>query len=201
MYKTLDKLPIKTYFLIEETGDINLLLFEGEKCDENELNVLWLKLQAEFSDLAQDPEDKKSLRILKEVKRCETKHQLIDAFCVCLDFDWDEEMVQILRNWGYVLTEENYYEDLEKIKRESEGLLIKAENLKKLLPKSEESGSNVTIDDVLASHSSILGFDFDYETISCKKYLAHKKQIDVKMKHAEAEFKRNNIRNNTKRNG
>lgn len=199
MYKTLDKLPIKIYYQIEETGDVNLLLFEGEQCNENELVSIWLKLQEEYSDLAQDPEDTKTLRILKEIKRCELKHQLIDVYCKCLDFDWDDEMVRALRTWGYSLTEENYYKDLERIKRESEGLLIKAENLKRLLPKSEGTSNNVTIDDVLASHSSILGFDFDYETISCKKFLAQKKQIDIKMKHAAAEAKRQNTKLNKSR--
>lgn len=190
MYKTLDKLPIKTYMLIDESGDINQLLFDGEKCDESELSNLWQKLKDEFSDLSNNPDDKKNLRLSKQIKANETKHQIIETYCICLDFEWDDEMVETLRDWGYTLSDTNYHEDLERIKREADGLLLKIENLKRLLPKTDEN-SNVTIDDVLASHSSILGFDFDYETISCKKYLAQKKQIDVKMKHAEAESKRN----------
>lgn len=190
MYNTLDKLPIKTYMLINETGEISLLLFEGEKADENELSIIWNKLDNEFKDLSNDPDEKKNLRLAKQIMRYETKHQLIETYCICLDFEYDEEIAEALRAWGYKLTYENYYEDLERIKRESDGLLLKIEDLKTLLPKTE-GGSTVTIDDVLASHSSILGFDFDYETISCRKYLAHKKQIDIKMKHAEAEAKRN----------
>lgn len=193
MYKTLDILPIKKYMLIDESGDIHLLLFDDEKCDEDELSNLWLKLKEEFSELSNDADEKKILRLSKQIKSSETKHQIIESFCICLDFEWDDEIVKTLRDWGYILREDNYYEDLERIKRESDGLLIKAENLRKLLPKTDEN-STVTIDDVLASHSSILGFDFDYETISCKKYLAHKKQIDIKMKHAEAEAKRNKPR-------
>jgi len=185
MYDTLDKLPVKRYFQILETGDFNLLLQKKDKATEEELLLIWEKIFEEFSNLNEDVDTKKTLRIAKDVERNQIKYKLVQNFCIALDFDWDDELIEILRDWGYTLTEENYYDDLEKIKRESEGLLLKAENSKKQMPKIDED-SDVTVDDVLASYSSIMGFDFDYDTIVCTKYLALKKQINAKIKIAEA---------------
>jgi len=190
MYDTLDKLPVKRYFQILETGDFNLLLQKKDKVSEEELLLIWEKIFEEFSNLNEDVDTKKTLRIAKDVERNQIKYKLVQNFCIALDFDWDDELVEILRDWGYTLTKENYYEDLEKIKRESEGLLLKAENSKKQMPKIDED-SDVTVDDVLASYSSIMGFDFDYDTIVCTKYLALKKQINAKIKIAEANNQQN----------
>jgi len=57
------------------------------------------------------------------------------------------------------------------------------------LPKETEKGT-FTIDDVMASYSLILGFDFDYNFISYTKFYALQNQVNAKIKALE---KQNNI--------
>lgn len=198
MYDTLDRLRLKTYYEILETGNHALLLKKDEKQDDEILAVLWEKLFIEFSEANEDAETKKTLRILKDIERSQMKYSLVENFCIALDFEWDEEIVTILRGWGYTLREdqEYYYDDLDRIKREAEGLLLKAENTRKQLPQISEN-ENLTVDDILASYSSIMGFDFDYDKITCRKYLAIKRQINVKIKMA-SEVNAQNKKNNGK---
>ena len=108
-----------------------------------------------------------------------------------LKFDWDNELVGILRGFGYTITQVRYYDDLERIERESKALLVKAANLQRMLPKADGEKSEVTIYDVLASYSAILGIDFDFEALSCLKYISMQKQVASKIKASEQQAEAN----------
>lgn len=185
MYNTLAKLPIVIFEDISKTGNLTLLLNENESATEEELAELWEKLSIEFSDKSISSDSKKVFRLNKTIEELKFKHKMIAISLEALKFDWDNELVGILRGFGYTITQVRYYEDLERIERESKALLVKAANLETMLPNKNTEKTEVSIYDVLASYSAILGIDFDYEALSCLKYISMQKQVSSKIKASE----------------
>lgn len=191
MYNTLAKLPIVVYEEISNTGKLTLLLNENETATEAELEELWQKLSIEFSEKSQNTDTKRTFRLQKEIDSMECKHKTVALMIECLRFDWDNELVAALRKWGYTITQKDYYANLDRIERESAGLLVKSASLKTMLPKKDGEKSDVTIYDVLASYCAILGLDFDFEVLSCLKYISMQKQVASKIKASEQQAEAN----------
>lgn len=199
IYDSLEILPYKIFMRIVEDPSLINLLSTDKNHDNSELLVIWNSLFEEYKVLSPEKEEMKLLNLKKEIEFLECKHKGIAVALCALDFDYNQELVDILLGYGYKLTKENYYDDLKRIQRESEGLLMKAKNIKKRLPKSDANSvsTKVSIDRVFAFYSSVLGYDFDYNTVSVTKVLALKDQVDSKLKSIEKE--RENLKNNHKK--
>lgn len=189
LYNSLDFIPYKLFLRIASTGDFSLLS-DTEK-DLEILSKVWEKLFNEHLEYEITPETKKEFRINKDVEALEMEHQFIIGASECLKFAMDDELIQMLRDKKYQLrtdNTENYYQDIENIKRFAKGLIFRIKALKSQLPKEEnEENKSVsvdksTIDDVMASYTNIMGFDFDYNTITYTKFHAIKKQVHLKIK-------------------
>lgn len=199
IYDSLEILPYKIFMRIVENPTLINLLSTDKNYDKSELLVVWNSLFEEYKELSPEKEEIKLLNLKKEIEFLECKHKAIAVALSALDFDYSQELVDILLGYGYKLTKENYDDDLKRIQRESEGLLMKAKNIKKRLPKSDANSvsTKVSIDRVFAFYSSVLGYDFDYNTVSVTKVLALKDQVDSKLKSIEKE--RENLKNNHKK--
>jgi hypothetical protein len=177
---------------ISETGDL-ALLSDTEK-DLDVLSKIWEELFAEHQNKNNTPEEKKVFRLSKEVDALKTQYKVVLMACDALLFDWNDELVLLLRGFGYTLRNtdaQTYYEDIERIEREATAYKSKIKALEKLLPKPNEN-NEYNIDDVMASYSLILGFDFDYNLIPYTKYHALQNQVNAKIKSLE---RQNNIKN------
>jgi hypothetical protein len=186
MYSSLSKIPVKIFYIILETLDYNLLLEESDKhsfiSNETLLN-LWLELKKEY-DSKYINNESSLYEVKKEIEILTAKHTQIILICHCLKFEWDQELVDILiENLYEIKDDENYIEYINTIERQSEALLIKINRLKDLLPKKTEENieEKTNLDDIMASYSSILRIDFDYETISVTKFYSLQKQVDLKI--------------------
>ena len=190
LYNSLDLLPYKTFLKIASTGDFSLL--SDTETNPEILVPIWEKLFKEHLEFESTPESKKEFRITIDVESLETEYKFILGACDCLEFAIDDELIEILRGKRYKLrtdTTENYYSDLGMIKRFAKGLKIKINSLRAQLPKDEESEEShsvqhekLTIDDVMAGYTMILGYDFDYNTVTYTKFKAIKRQVNLKMK-------------------
>lgn len=188
-YQTLDYIPYKLFLRIASTGDFSLLSDTEKNLDV--LAKIWDKLFTEHLELDSTPESKKEFRINKDVEALETEHKFIVCACDCLEFAIDDDLIQILRSKRYELrtdNTENYYQDIEKIKRFAKGLIFKINALKSQLPKESTEENKIadpqklTIDDVMANYTNIMGYDFDYNTITYTKFNAIKRQVHLKIK-------------------
>ena len=113
---------------------------------------------------------------------------------MALEFDYDEELANILMSYGYTITKENYYPDLEKVRRESKAILTTVKKYENKLPKQEEGEEfkKINIDEVLAFYCTVLGgLDFDYNTVSYTKVMALQKQVTEKIKAIEESNRKN----------
>lgn len=187
---SLDNLPIKTCLEIIDTGNIQLL--NPKEKDLNKLSEEWQKLYAKYLDL--DKGSIKNLQIHKQIDAVLDKRKAILIMCECLRFEWNDELYKILVGYGYRINNATYMQSIDKIERESKSLVVKANLLKSKLPKSDEENPGIentnTIDDVLASYSMILGFDYNYNKISVTKFFALQKQVEAKTATLEKQLKK-----------
>jgi len=191
IFNSLDTIPYKTFIKIAATGNFSLL--SDTETNKEILFPIWEALFKEHLDFESTPDSKKEFRITIDVESLETEYKFILCSCDCLEFAMDEGLIEILRGKRYQLrtdNTENYYHDLSMIKRFAKGLKIKINSLKSQLPKDddekEESHSvqheKLTIDDVMAGYTMILGYDFDYNTVTYTKFKAIKRQVNLKIK-------------------
>jgi len=172
-YDSLDVLPIKLFFKIAKTQDTSLLSSKKKKG----LDELWEKLCEEYEEKFGNA---KLRQIENQITQNSIKFNMIQHAVYSLGFKKDDEVIAILRGHGYKIDEKSYQEDIKRIGEESKALKLKIERLKRKLPKGETDYSN--IDKVMAGFSSVLGFDFDYNTISVTKYFAIQDQVKDKLK-------------------
>ena len=183
IYKTLRTLPMVIFMEIAKTGDLSLL--SDEETPIEELAILWEELQEKHEGFSKDPNSDKVFSVSKEVDFQSNRYELIHFSCESLFFERDERLIEILKEYGYKITDNNYIADLNKVIKQSEGILIKINQLKDSLPKKQKESNETSIVDVLASYSSILGFDFDYFTCSVEKFYALEKMVKAKIKSIE----------------
>ena len=190
IYDSLDVIPYKLFIKIAETGNVILLDSNQEKTME-ELIPIWDGLFKEHLQYNNTPESGMVFTLEKEVEVLKTQRKWVLMAIECLAFDWDDELVDLLCEYGYVLRNESteiYYSDLERIERESKSILFKLNQLEKQLKKKSPSLDLQkdkllhVLDDVMASYSLIMGFDFDYNSITYTKFYAIQKQVNAKIK-------------------
>jgi hypothetical protein len=192
IYDSLEILPYKLFMRIVENTSLITLLSTNKDEDVEVLKAIWESLFEEYKEISPEKEEMKLLHLKKEIEYLECKHKGIAVALSALDFDYNQELVDILIGYGYKLSKETYYDDLKRIERESEALLMKAKNIKKRLPKEDANSvsTKVTIDRVFAFYSSVLGYDFEYNEVSVTKVLALKEQVNAKLKSIEEQNER-----------
>lgn len=185
IYDSLDIIPYKTFLKIAETG--NLKLLSPDTIEESKLVEIWNMMMEEHNSRDVSSEGKKIFRLSKDIAALETQHRIVLLSCEALMFEPDENLISILKGYGYTLRVTNakeFLEDIDRIVREAHSLVIKTNAIKKLLPKEQDNG-DYRIDDVMASYSAILGFDFDYNVVTYNKFFAMEKQVKAKIKAVE----------------
>lgn len=192
IYKTLRKIPMITFTEIIETGDISLL--SDEETDVDELLTIWNELFEEYQLKYNKQNSNKVFNLEKEIEYLDKKYFEIKLIIEALKFDVYPELISILHDYGYRFRDEYYNEDLERVERESKGIVQKINQLKQGLPKVDESkqdNSDNSIINLMASYSSVLGYDYDYYTVSVEKFKSLEKQVKQKI----AAIEKNNAKN------
>lgn len=192
IYKTLRKLPMVTYIEILESLDVTLL--SDEETDVNELVAIWNELSEQYNQKYNKQNSNKVFNLEREIEYLDKKHFEIKLIIEALKFDVYPELIAILRDYGYRFRDEFYNEDLERVERESKGIVQKINQLKQGLPKTDESGiesKDNSIINLMASYSSVLGYDYDYYTVSVEKF----KSLEHQVKHKVAAIEKNNAKN------
>jgi len=200
IYNSLEIIPYKIFMRIVEDASLIHLLSSNKEEDKELLQKIWNDLFQEYTAISPEKEEMKLLQLEKEIAFIECKHKGIMVALTALDFDYNQELVDILLGYGYKLSKETYYDDLKRIEREASALEMKAKNIKKRLPKKDANSvsTKVSIDRVFAFYSSVLGYDFDYNTVSVTKVLALKEQVNAKLKSIEEQIQKNKTANSKK---
>lgn len=188
-YDSLDIIPVVIFFKIAETGDFNLL--SNENTDPAFLETIWNRLFEEHETRQKSTESLKMFTIQKEIAALESDLKFVLGAISCLEFSFDQELIDRLKKLRYIIrtdSTENYYEDLQFAFRASKGIQQKLKVYKDQLPKEKEaieSFEKFTIYDTMAFYTSVMGYDFDYNTVTYSKFYAVKRQVELKIKSIE----------------
>lgn len=175
---------------IIETGNILLLTDKEDPTPEEIENLaqIWIDLYDQYKNKYDPQNQNKIFNATKEIEYLANKYDEIGLIVEALKFDKDERLIDILRNYGYRFEISTYIDDLKRVNRESKGIIQKINVIKNSLPK-EDKNDNRNISDTtissMASYSSILGYDFDFYTISVEKFHALESQVKKKVEAIE----------------
>ena len=185
---SIDTLPVKVFYKIVETQNLNLLPRNNH--GKKELVSIWLKIYDEFQKRDSNELSKRIFRISVDIEYLHSKFNLIVMCIDSLKFDYNKDLINILKEHGYIINEKNYAKSLESAERNAKGIFSKIELLKNQLPKETKAKKESSIDDVLAGYSTILGFNIgDFNKITCSEYLGWKNQVEVKIKNQEKQIR------------
>lgn len=201
MYR-FETLPIVIFYEIFETQDLSLLNPDNKPIKEGELEALWKSIVQKYNERDNAQLGKRIFLLTKEIEILQSKYNLIQLCVHQLRFDKIPEVLEILKNLGYPISEQNYFEELDRVEKYSEGILLNIEQIQSQLPnnQTENTNSDTSIYDVLASYSTILGYNIgDFNKIVCPEFLALKKQVNSKIKHQEQELLK--LKSKNKKNG
>ena len=152
IYKTLETTPYKVILKIVNDPASNLhLLTDEENPDTEKLGEIWAAIFQEIIELDNSNASDEILKIEREISALKCKHDFIQLSVLALEFDYEEELANLLMSYGYTITNENYYPDLEKVRRESKAILTTVKKYENKLPKQEEGEEfkKINIDEVL----------------------------------------------------
>ena len=192
IYDSLRKLPKVIQIDIYETGNLRLLT-EDENVPDEMLIEIWERLDEEYSSRNGNKEDSKILPIIKEIDYQANRYSIIKYSCEALLFDHDERLVLMLREQGYTITEENYIKDIERILRESEGIILRIKKLKEQLPKEKKKSNQKTysIVDIIISYGVILNYPIKPYEISVEEFESIEKSVHSKIESLEQQNTKN----------
>lgn len=176
-YTSFDTIPFKVFLKITQTGDLTLL--SDEKKTFNELKLIWDVINEEFKEI--DPRNTvdKTLKLLIKIERYTVKYNALQMAVQALRFDRDLEIENLIREHGFKMKEATYYEDLDRVERESEALkmLIEEQSLK--LPKvNEKKASNV--DEVIMGYCAAAELQYNTNEITGSQFYAVKSIFENK---------------------
>lgn len=179
-YTSLDTIPLKLFYQIMSSGDVSLLT--DDKNELKNVSKLWEQIKAEFEELDPTNQIQKTFRTLKEIEEYKTQYNGIQFAIEALKFDRDLDLENQLREFGFKLTEDNFINDLETIKNESQALLMFIEELEALLPK--HNGKKATsMDEVILGYASYTNLQYtNTNSITVTQFYALKKVFDEKLK-------------------
>lgn len=193
IYDSLDTLPVKTFYKIQETGNFKLLNPDEES--ENETKELFDRLSDEFNKIDKGDNYETEFMLNKTIAYIESKENLCTLGLQILRFELNQEVKEVIEKELHIkIRTKNtayYYKDLERVEGKMAVLNSKKQKLieqKKKVSQNGNSDSSFSIDDALASISAILGVSFDFNTLSCTSYLAYKKQTASKVKSQEKQL-------------
>ncbi len=190
IYTSLRILPMILFDEILSSGNYALLSTEPNLTDEDhiELKLLWEELHDQYQEKYNKTGKNKYFNVDREVSYQANRFTLINSACDSLLFDRNDLLINFLNEEGYSIKNSTYLVDIERVKKQSQGILIKINTLVDTLPKPKPGQSKeaeYSIVDIMAGYVSVLGFDFDFYTISVEKFKSIEKTVQNKMKAME----------------
>ena len=191
IYHSLRTLPYLTALDIIRTGNIQLL--SDEPADAETLLTLWEPMLEKFQKLFNSSGQSKVFNAAREIEFLGNKYEIIVTACKSLEFSKSDELIQMLHDYGYRFRIDQYHADIKQTLREVKGISAKISQLQEMLPKQsqESNDDDLPIIEQMAAYSAILGFDFDFNIVSCLKFKSLEHQVKTKIKQLEKQTSKN----------
>lgn len=197
IYDRLDKIPLKIYLEITQTGNLTLLIKGKEKLDFDKLDLIWQKLKLGYDELGLGGNSNKVFNLSVRIEKLIAKYDFVNMAILTLKFDRNLDLENKLRELGYTLREISFLKDLNGIERETSDIIVKVGRLEKNLPKNKKNaGIKSTIDKVIMSYCVITKLDYKPNKITVTEFHSLKELFEEEIKE-----KKRIIELNKKKNG
>jgi len=188
IHKSLRTLPYITALEIIYTG--NLKLLSDEPVEDELLAETWAPLDQQFQKLFNGAGQGKIFSATKEIEFLSNKYEIVLSALKSLEFEKTPELLDMLGQYGYRIRDAFYQDDLRRAAREAEGIKVKISQLVDMLPKKSADAvdgefNEMQVIEQMGAYSAVLGFDFDYNTVSCMKFKSLEHQVKTKIKQIE----------------
>ena len=97
IYNNLDILPVKTFFKVQETGNLNLLVTGNEPISNEELSLVFDRLSDEFQELSSKGGSERNFMLIKEISHLESKYKTAICGIEILRFEVNLAILQSLK--------------------------------------------------------------------------------------------------------
>ena len=178
----IDNIPAKIYFKIIETGNLSLL--SNESLPNNQLQTIWNKIESDYNAVFPNKEINRVIDVSKNIESLEAKYRSIKHAVYCLKLSKDDELIELLNKHGFALSN-NYMENLTRVEKESDTILLQISKLKQDLPEpfDEESNEKTSFEYVVLSYCVLTGLSYKPSSILLLEYNPLIKLGNQKMKY------------------
>lgn len=183
-YNRLDIIPLKIFLEVYNTE--NLTLLTDNKKDLISIREVWKQMKAEYELLGLSGNANKLLKLVSRIEALKVKYDSIGFALTALRFDEDIDLMAKLNSYGYTINKKTYFQDIDRIDRESQSITLKIKRLEQKLPKKDENEKKTTIDRVILGYCAISGLNFDTNKITVIQFHSLKELAEEKIKQLEA---------------
>lgn len=148
----------------------------------------WLEILNSYEDLFCGKRDK-TFDLQRKIEKLRLKYQVVQSCCEGLLFDYNQDYVDILSENNYKIDEnKDYLEEIDRIQKKSNSILIRIERYVREMPKdTEEKASN--IDKIIIAYCSIIGVSSRPNETTVTEFSAYKELAEEKIKNIESDGK------------
>ena len=190
LYKNCSELPLKVYCNVVNDGNPYHIIYEGI-CETEKDHALvrdtWYEILKEYAKLDAKSGLGYKLEDENTVKALISEHTAINGALFYLMYQYDQDLYDFLKNYGYHVEIKDGHLSMDSIKRnqlKSNKLITQIELLKLNFGSTDEEKektNGMDFDELVAWASDNLKFQIQ-EDVTVKRFLAYKKRINDKSK-------------------
>jgi hypothetical protein len=172
---SIDTIPIKLFYKIIDSGDTSVL-----NC-ENHAQV-FQDIYNEYKKLDDSGQASRLFEITTKISVLELKQKIVYFSLEALKFNKDPEIIEALKNFGFKFNEDDYFNEIERIEKQSKSIDVQIATLKEQIPKQTEK---INIDELILSYCMASGLNYDTNTITITQFLALKTLVNEKQRNGK----------------
>lgn len=170
IFDSIENLPMRLFLKILESGDLKHL------GDIKEPQLVWDEILEEYKEIDPDNQFKDVLNTQKEIAFLNCKYNAINISIQCLSVKKNDELLEVLKLYGYVIRDSHVKEDLITAKGYTNAILIKIKKLQTELDKEGEE-DKFSFDRAIIKLNTIFGFKIaEANTVTVSEYYSLKEE-------------------------
>lgn len=122
MIYTIDTIPAKTFFKIQQTGDLTLL--SNEKKTDKDLQDTWLEIVKKDQEIT-GSNNSRIINLVAKIERLKLEFETVSSCIAYLKKQNNKELKSILVSYGYTITKQNFKNDLKIAEQEALSINIR----------------------------------------------------------------------------
>ena len=183
MIYNIDTIPAKVFLKVSATEDLSLLT-TGKKVSTEDLKKAWEDILKADPKKNKNTDKNRVLDLSKKLQRASNKYNsLQNALFFLSQGVRDKEVEQIVKDYNYKLTEDNFKEDVLKALSLIGGISVKISKYQQEIDdilNKQNQGETATFEDNLMLYYRIAGISIkDANTITYLEYLGLEKQVET----------------------